>query len=403
MNTFFAAPLLSLLTLSCMKREFNTNADSMAKVSVSKEARISAIRRATVWIPGSDALIATKDLYKGPTHDLFKVPEKSMECQFAEPKESPQGRTPKFNCVFDEDKEKKEYKVKYDPYHNIINDEKGMPNEEVYGEILSTRLLWALGFPADRIYAVNVNCRLCPPDPWLYIRRRWQVHDALDHMIGFVREDVLDNSQWLQRAHRIFHPAVVEDKFPGDTIIQKELEGWSWKELFEHMENPELQRPQREALTLLMAFVSHMDSQPSQQRILCKKKSWSQETCTEPILMVQDVGSSFGNGWSPLEGNLRLNKLDMKKWKQLDTWEDRDQCIVNVHAAPNGTLFDQPISEKGRLFLANLMQKLTRQQISDLFRAARIDLSQSGGNTEQWVDAFMKKMERDILKTPCKN
>jgi hypothetical protein len=263
--------------------------------------------------------------------------------------------------------------------------------------------MWALGFPADRIFAVKVNCRLCPPDPWLYIRRRMKVYDAGDHLLGFTREDILENAQWLQRSTRLFHPSVVEDKYPGDVIVQNELEGWSWNELFEHMENPETQKPQREALTLLMAFVSHMDSQPKQQRIVCEKKSWNGENCTKPILMVQDVGSSFGRGWSPLSGDLRLSKLDMNKWGALNTWEDKNRCVVNVRGAPNATLFDRPISESGRQFLANLMQKLTKSQVRDLFRAARVEMGNSGGSAEQWADVFWKKMQRDILDTRCDN
>ena len=58
------------------------------------------------------------------------------------------GRSPKFACrIGDTD----EVKVKY-----------GGDNGEVYGEVLATRLLWALGFGADAIYPVNVVCRGCP-------------------------------------------------------------------------------------------------------------------------------------------------------------------------------------------------------------------------------------------------
>ena len=40
----------------------------------------------------------------------------------------------------------------------------GGNNGEVYGEVLATRLLWALGFGADRMYPVNVICRGCPAE-----------------------------------------------------------------------------------------------------------------------------------------------------------------------------------------------------------------------------------------------
>ena len=40
----------------------------------------------------------------------------------------------------------------------------GINNGEVYGEVAASRLLWALGFGADRMYPVRVICRGCPED-----------------------------------------------------------------------------------------------------------------------------------------------------------------------------------------------------------------------------------------------
>ena len=38
-------------------------------------------------------------------------------------------------------------------------------NGEVYAEVAATRLLWALGFGADRVYPVTVVCKGCPEFP----------------------------------------------------------------------------------------------------------------------------------------------------------------------------------------------------------------------------------------------
>ena len=61
----------------------------------------------------------------------------------------------------------------------------GRYNGEVYAEVAATRLLWALGFPADRNYPVRVVCAGCSEDP---ARRR---------------ED--------KRAPVVFDPATVKD------------------------------------------------------------------------------------------------------------------------------------------------------------------------------------------------
>jgi hypothetical protein len=42
----------------------------------------------------------------------------------------------------------------------------GAGNSEVYGAVVATRLLWALGFGADAQYPVIVVCRGCSRDLW---------------------------------------------------------------------------------------------------------------------------------------------------------------------------------------------------------------------------------------------
>ena len=49
----------------------------------------------------------------------------------------------------------------------IVKIKYGRSNPEVYTEVAATRLLAALGFPADRMFVINrVRCFGCPPDPF---------------------------------------------------------------------------------------------------------------------------------------------------------------------------------------------------------------------------------------------
>src|SRR6185369_15771759 len=100
------------------------------------------------------------------------------------------GNTPKFACRVGEGDE---VKVKF-----------GGSNGEVYGEVLSTRLLWALGFGADRMYPVKVICRKCP-----------------ERLGGILREN----------GDRIFDPAAIERKMEGKELDSDGREGWKWSEL----------------------------------------------------------------------------------------------------------------------------------------------------------------------------
>ena len=43
-------------------------------------------------------------------------------------------------------------------------------NDGIWGETLSSRLLWALGFPANDVLPVEIVCHNCPARPWLYTR-----------------------------------------------------------------------------------------------------------------------------------------------------------------------------------------------------------------------------------------
>ena len=122
---------------------------------------MEAIRNADVWIDGSLEKISSRDLRNGPKHDLFNKPGQEIVCDFVEPDKGdlPGGMTPKFDCELPYKGKKKKFKVKYDPHFNKINGKGAVRNLEVYGEILSTRLMWALGFPADNMYTVKVVCR----------------------------------------------------------------------------------------------------------------------------------------------------------------------------------------------------------------------------------------------------
>jgi hypothetical protein len=78
-----------------------------------------------------------------------------VSCDYVERRR--RGRLPKFTC---EVAPGDNVKVKF-----------GSGNGEVYAEVAATRLLWALGFGADRMYPVRVLCRGCPI-------RRWRERDG---------------------------------------------------------------------------------------------------------------------------------------------------------------------------------------------------------------------------------
>ena len=158
---------------------------SSKKEAVSRDVRREAITRAQVW---EKTDIPAMDVKAGPQgHGAF-TPEQVVDCRFVQKQMS--GNSPKFTCVIPPDDE---VKVKF-----------GRDNGEVYAEVAATRLFWALGFPADRMYPVKVRCEGCPEEP------------------GMPREK--DKTV-------LFDPASIERKFKGHELLASGEAGWAWPEL----------------------------------------------------------------------------------------------------------------------------------------------------------------------------
>ena len=135
--------------------------------------------------------------------------------------------------------------------------------------------------------------------------------------------------------------------------------------------------------------------------------------------MVDDMGSSFGSGLNILS----IGKMSLKSWEAKTVWNrlmeadeqrrrGRALCIGNVTSSPSAGeegLENPVISEAGRKFLADLLSKLTDQQIRDIFRVARVSRlhKASGkrvGNSEDVVDewtAVFKEKRNEILERSC--
>jgi hypothetical protein len=326
-------------------------------VTVTAEQRRALIRRAQVWKPTQ---VSTMDIRSGPAHDASYHTGSTVACTFAEKHFG--GHTPKFACRIGSNQEV--VKVRY-----------GADNGEVYANVAATRLMWALGFGADRVYPVRVECRGCP--------------------------DQLGESE---SGVTTFEIAAIENPYPGRDIEASSVgPGWSWPEL-DLIDPAEGGAPaeQRDALKLLAVLLQHTDSKPEQQRLLCPDRPKSREelaACAEPFMMIHDVGQTFGT--ANLLNRATIGSVNFEKWSSTPIWKDRAHCIANLGQSQTGTLTDPIISEAGRKFLADLLGQLTDQQIHDLFAVARFEAKRNGGGpVESWVAAFKEK-RTEIASVSC--
>jgi len=350
---------------------------SSALGSNSGSARMDAIRRAQVWTKTN---VSAMDIKTGPTGDGAFAPEATVNCEWVDKKMT--GRSPKFTCVIPP---ADEVKVKY-----------GHDNGEVFAEVAATRLLWALGFGADRMYPVKVVCKGCPAEA--------------------VGTDV----------------AAIERKMDG-TEIESDIEtGWAWREL--DLVDPDkggAPLAHRDALKLLAVFLQHTDSKAVQQRLLCldpkekdgadakgddkakdardpkddkddkEKAKDAKGTCKETFMLIQDVGLTFGHA---TKSNGSGTSASFREWSAAPIWKDPGRCVGNMVKSMTGTLKDPVISEEGRKFLAGLLTQLSDSQLRDLFEVARFGRrtvpDQPAATIDQWVDAFKKK-RTEIVDHVC--
>jgi len=294
--------------------------------ALSEKERLEVIRQAAVWSPTN---IKTVDFKAGPKGEGSFAPNQWVACDYK--KKKMRGHSPKFTC---ETSPGHDIKVKY-----------GSENAEVYGEVMATRLFWGLGFPADRMYPVRVRCRGCSDDP--------------------------KQKPEKVRGTQEFPMAVIERKLPGRAMETRPDSGWSFSELDDlSEESPPDARTQRDALKLLAAFVQHSDSKPDNQRILCPKgEEVGAKGCRAPILMVQDLGITFGVSTM---FNKHKDAVSLIDWSEVPVWADPVRCVAKLKGSFTGTMANPTISEAGRSFLAGLMAQISDAQLRDLFEVSRV-------------------------------
>ena len=366
------------------------------------QQRLDAMKAAAVYKPKA---VADANIMEGRKQDKkqfqFHYNDKVI-CDFATPGKDMGGKTPKFACKITS-VESADGKVVQTLTADMDDSEPlkvkfGTDDNEVYAELPATRLMWALGFYADSWFPVRVECHNCPENP-------------------------VSGSG--AAATRTYDPATIVRKYPGHKMYEvgKQEQGWEWAEL-----GPDNGRPlyEKDGLKLLAAFLKHSDNKAPQQRLVCDKVKVDEKTqpftttCDNSIMLIQDVGATFGGG-----GAFTSNtgaKMNLHNWSSDPLWNKvgtegaPKACQAQLHNSltAHGGLKDPNISEDGRRFLAGLMCQLTDEQIKDLFILSRAsempeyhnkDGSFKSGVTadsvvQQWVVAFKQKRE-DLAKGRC--
>ena len=349
-----------------------TSQGAATAVRVSMAQREALLAAAKVWTP-PPVPPGAADFATNPQGPGWLDETSDVDCQLV--LEILGGRTPKVKCALADGSV---VKVKY-----------GRGNAELFAEVAATRLLAALGFPADRMYVVRrVRCAGCPRFPFQALRcldatgLQWPCFPAgLDH--GRLRT---------------FDPAVIERRLEGQRIEGVPDQGWAWYELDKiDPARGGSSRAEVDALKLLGAFLAHWDNKAENQRLICAAGAEAPDGgCASPLAMLQDVGATFGP-----------NKLDLQNWRRTPVWYDAARCRVSMEQLPwgGGTFPEAQISEDGRQFLLQLLEQLSVGQLETLFDASRVAAFESvaaeSRNPAAWASVFLDKVRQVRTAGPC--
>jgi hypothetical protein len=327
-----------------------------------------------------DALARAATRAPGPRPStIFEAPEpvegRSGPARSADPLTcrylagEPSGTSAKFDCVLQGGEI---VKVKYGR------------NSEIQAEAAATRLLALLGYPADEVRVVpRVRCYGCPRFPFLTTQ-----------LLSMARLPALMRPNGYSDAYTDFEWPAVERRFDAPAIETTETSGWAWFEL----KSSTAPRAELDALRLVAVFLAHWDNKSENQRLVCLDEPPSQpdQPCTRPLLMMQDLGATFGP-----------TKVNLAAWRDMPLWADRGTCTVSMKALPyqGATFPDARISEAGRAQVAQALSALSRDQIAGLFKDARFPEFQSGTDDRRdlaaWVSAFAHRVDQLVNGGPC--
>jgi hypothetical protein len=194
-----------------------------------------------------------------------------------------------------------------------------------------------------------------------------------------------------------FEWAAIERKFDAAPIELVDRKGWGWWELDRVDSRLGASRTDLDAFRLMAVFLAHWDNKDENQRLVCRDTPADPDTpCARPLLMMQDVGATFGP-----------TKANVGRWAALPIWSDRATCSVSMRALPfrGATFPDARLTEAARLQVMRQLAAIPEDQVRGLFAAARFPEHYSSTNDDEdldrWHGAFRDRVRQIMDGGPC--
>jgi len=328
---------------------------------ISKGERDEYVTRASLWLPEGSFNTAAMDFKVGPFEKMKYAPDELVTCKYVPMKEAyetgrPNGMSPKFKC---RDAKGKDFKVKYGTTGDVM------------AEVASSWVLTAIGAYADRMYPVRLNCPDCPSDPF---------------------KNEADRGAWQQG-----QMVAIEDKI-GERMEFEANSGIGFDEF--HRINDKVGA---EALSGMIQFLGNSDNKAANQAMACQKKdtvidpATGKVTCNNPVVYLQDMGISFGGrGW------YHNSRMNFDKWAKERIWDDPRTCVLHLNSTYTSSLQGvdpigrdlHQIGEQARQMMIRRLSMLSRDQLVDIFTAARAPKREPYHTAGEWADLFLRKVDQ---------
>jgi len=327
-------------------------------LAVSPQARDDALHRARTRLGREDP----RALTTAPPDPTGIFARDSVTCDFIP--RIPGGTSAKFECVL--------------ANGDVVRVKYGHESE-IHAEVAATRLLTALGYATDHMYLVpRLRCYGCPANPFVTMQ-------LLDMIGGGPRRT---------GSYTDFEWVAVERKFEAAPIEDDKRKGWAWWELKDVAAPAE----DLDALRLLAVFLTHWDNKADNQRLVCMDTDGrdSDPRCADPLLMIQDLGATFGPP-----------KVNLSQWRTSPIWSDRATCTVSMRALPFGgsTFTDARLTEAARLQVGHELASFTDADLKAWLSAARFPQfyasTDDGKDLAAWVAAYRLRVDHILSGGPC--
>ncbi len=265
---------------------------------------------------------------------------------------------------------------------------------EVFTEVACTRFMWVLGFVADRAYSAGgAECVGCGARPF---------------------QDKQKNNTGKPADHgTVFKVVSVEREHPFDALKANGEEYWNWTDAANLYRNgwSQEQRVQFDAYRLALRLINYHNAVPQQNRVACAK--WQNDddhsgVCEQPMILVQDLGSTFGKPKTFLGENSRGR---YKHWATQTVFKS-GTCEL-LHPLDG----DPKVFAAAQALLVERLAKLDRPTVEAIFKVARFDemdqeqikrLSDQhvpdvkAAALKEWTDTFMSRIAEIKSVTGCK-